>query len=129
MARNNLLPVNEDGIEDDIDSYIVYEIDKSIVAVGKLSYYDENIAEIAKIATFPRYQGGQRAREVCKALIDKAKEEGLEGVFGLTINPAMMKLFQSLGFEEIDRADLPEKWKEHYDFSRPSKAFYMEIVQ
>ena len=32
VARNNLLPVNEDGIEDDIDSYIVYEIDNSIVA-------------------------------------------------------------------------------------------------
>lgn len=129
VARNNLLPVNEDGIEDDIDSYIVYEIDNSIVAVGKLSYYDENIAEIAKIATFPRYQGGQRAREICKALIEKAREEGLEGVFGLTINPAMMKLFQNLGFEEIDRADLPEKWKEHYDFSRPSRAFYMELLK
>lgn len=126
VSKNNLLPVSEDEIEDEIDNFVVYEVDTSIIAVGKLSYYGD-VAEIAKIATFPRYQGGKRAKEVCIALIDKAISEGLKAVFGLTINPAMMNLFIGLGFKEVTRDILPEGWKSHYDFTRPSRAFYLEL--
>lgn len=127
MERNNILPVTEDDIEDELDNYIVYDIEGSIVGVGKLTHYDK-VGEIAKIATLPRYQGGQKAKEICKDLVEKAIYEGMDYVFGLTINPIMMRLFLSIGFVEVDRNTLPDKWKEHYDFTRPSKAFKMDLA-
>lgn len=127
MERNNILPVTEEEIEDEIDNYIVYDIEGSIVAVGKLTYYNK-AAEIAKIATLPRYQGGQKAKEICKDLVEKAIYEGMDYVFGLTINPVMMGLFTGIGFEEIERESLPKAWKDHYDFSRPSKAFKLDLM-
>ncbi len=126
IERKNILPVTEEEVEQEIESYMVYEVDASIVALGKLNYYGA-AAEIAKVATFPRYQGGKKAREICKALIDRAIEENLEYVFGLTINDAMVKVFESLGFREVERNVLPDKWKEHYDFTRPSRSFKLEL--
>ncbi|MGM0508131.1 MAG: GNAT family N-acetyltransferase [Fusobacteriota bacterium] len=126
MKNKNILPITEDKIEKEIKKYIVYDIDGSVVAVGKLNDYNE-WAEIAKIATFPRYQGGEKAKKVCKALIDKAKKQNRRFVFGLTINKKMINLFESLGFKNISRDELPEKWKKNYDFSRPSKAFVLKL--
>lgn len=122
MERKNILPVTEEEIEEEIDRYIVYKMDEGVVAAGKLNYYEE-MAEIAKIATYPRYQGGKKAKVVCEELIKKAKDEGYKKVFGLSINNAMINLFLGLGFENVERTELPEKWKENYDFNRKSKAF------
>lgn len=126
MERNNILPVTEEEIEETINEYMVYDIDNSVIAAGKLKYYGEG-AEIAKIATYPRYQGGKKAKQLCMELVKKAEKENLKFVFGLTINPGMMRLFESIGFKEIARENLPEEWKENYDFKRPSKAFIKYI--
>ncbi|BDU49918.1 GNAT family N-acetyltransferase [Haliovirga abyssi] len=126
MTKNNILPITEDNIENAVDDYIVYEIDSSIVAAGKLNYY-ENVGEIAKIVTLPRYQGGKKAKSVCLALIEKAKSEKLDYVFGLTVNESMMKLFRKLGFVEVKRESFPEEWKRQYDFERPSKGFRLNL--
>lgn len=127
MERNNILPITEEDVEEEIEDYIVYDTDGSIVTAGKLTDYG-NYVEIAKIVTLLRYQGGKKAKEICSQLIETAKEDGKEYVFGLTINPAMMKLFLSLDFKEIDREELPLAWKENYDFSRPSKAFLLKVI-
>ncbi|NLK63353.1 MAG: hypothetical protein GX287_07880 [Fusobacteria bacterium] len=120
--KNNILPITEEEIEVYINNYLVYVVDSSVVAVGTLKYFG-NCAEIAKIATYPRYQGGKKAKALCFELVNKAIKEGLDFVFGLTVNIGMEKLFLSLGFNEIDRSNLPEEWKKNYDFSRPSKSY------
>lgn len=126
MTKKNILPVREDDIEKTVEDYVVYEIDNSIVAAGKLNYYG-NVGEIAKMATLPRYQGGKKAKSVCLNLIEKAKEEKLEYVFGLTINESMAKLFISLGFVAVKRESFPIEWQNKYDFTRPSRGFKLEL--
>ena len=126
MENKNILPVTEQEIERDLERYMVYTLDDGVVGAGKINNYGD-LAEIAKIATFPRYQGGQKAKKICNALINNAKSKEYKGVFGLSINPLMMKLFIGLGFVEIEREKLPDEWKKNYDFSRNSKAFILEF--
>lgn len=126
MERNNILPISEEEVEKEFENYIVYDIDGSIVTAGKLTDYG-NYVEIAKIVTLLRYQGGKKAKEICSYLIERARDDGKEYIFGLTINTAMMNLFLSLGFEEVGRDKLPVKWKKNYDFKRPSKAFLRKV--
>jgi N-acetylglutamate synthase-like GNAT family acetyltransferase len=56
-------------------------------------------------------------------LLEEAQKEGLEAVFVLGKDPRMERTFGALGFEEIDRAELPAEWQDGYDMSRPSRAF------
>ncbi|OQY08670.1 MAG: hypothetical protein B6I28_04485 [Fusobacteriia bacterium 4572_132] len=126
VNSNNILPIKEDDIEEEISDYIVYDVDNSIVALGKLNDYNE-AAEIAKIATFPRYQGGKKAKKLCEKLIKKAAKKGKKYVFGLSVNDKMIRLFEGLNFYEVDRENLPMKWKENYDFTRPSRAFRLDL--
>ncbi len=123
MDKNNILPISEEEIEESIEDYMVYDIDGSVIAAGKIKRYEGECAEIAKIATYPRYQGGKKAQKLCIELAEKARAKGMKYVFGLTVNPGMMSLFESIGFVATSRENLPKNWQEQYDFSRPSKAF------
>jgi N-acetylglutamate synthase-like GNAT family acetyltransferase len=56
-------------------------------------------------------------------LLEEAQKEGLKAVFVLGKDPRMERTFGALGFEEIDRTELPAEWQDGYDVSRPSRAF------
>ena len=126
VERDNILPVAEKDIEEELNNYIVYEVDSSIIGVGKLNDYGDSV-EIAKLAMLPRYRGGKRAGNICRELVKKARVDGKKQVFGLTINRSMMKLFEDIGLKEVKREVLPKKWQEKYDFSRPSKAYLINL--
>ena len=56
-----------------------------------------------------------------------ARRAGKKTVFALTVDPKVAFLFRGLGFVEADRHSLPEDWQKKYDFSRPSRAFVLEL--
>lgn len=121
-----ILPTTEDDILSEIDSYLVYTVNHQVVAAARLKNYGET-SELAKFSTLPRYQGRGRAQDLAKALIDIARNNAKKAVFALSVEPKMWDFFQRLGFEEVSREKLPEQWQVGYDFSRQSKAFWMNL--
>jgi N-acetylglutamate synthase-like GNAT family acetyltransferase len=80
-------------------------------------------AELGAATSLSRERGRRRAGALSLRLLEEAQKEGLEAVFVLGKDPRMERTFGALGFEEIDRAQLPAEWQDGYDMSRPSKAF------
>lgn len=121
-----ILPLSEAEIGQMLDRFFVYSVNHSIVAVAKLNDYGD-CAELGKFATLPRYQGKGRAFELAEYMIQIAREENKKMLFALSTVPKMWHFFAKLGFYKTERENLPISWKENYDFSRPSKAFRLDL--
>lgn len=121
-----ILPINEDEIAGQIESFYLYTVNDQIVAAAKLTEYQEGY-EIGKLATLPRYQRKGRAKRLIERLIEKAAQDGKKFVFALTTEEQMGLFFERCGLKEVKRESLPQSWQDQYDFSRKSRAYLIEI--
>ena len=126
MLSGSILPVNEEELADNLGNYFVFTVNGLIVAAATLIDYGPAM-ELAKFCTLPRYQGKGRAMQLARKMIEEAAALHKEYVFALSINDKMWTFFRNLGFSEVDRAELPRQWREQYDFSRPSRAFRLQL--
>ena len=110
-ARNGLMLARPlSWLYDNIRDYVVVECGGEIVGGGALHVMWSDLAEIRAVALKDEYMGKGIGKSVVCALIDEAKSLGIERVFVLTYRD---RFFGSLGFEEIDKSDLPHKiWSE-----------------
>ncbi len=83
---------------------------------------------MGKLCTLPRYQARGRARELVRAILDKARQDGKRAVFALTVQDYVAEFFERLGFRQVPRESLPPSWQAGYDFSRPSRAFLHSLA-
>lgn len=121
-----ILPVSEQELARTVSKFYVFTVNEAIVAAARLQDYGEAV-ELAKFCTLPRYQGRGRARKLGRHLISVAKKEGKKAVFALSVEARMLAFFQRLGLSLVEREKLPERWKENYDFSRPSRAMWLDL--
>jgi len=121
-----LLPFSEGELQEQINDFMLYCINDSIVAGARMKAYGE-WAELAKFFCLPRFRRRGHARNLTLALINNARAEGKKFVFSLSIAPGMWDFLQSLNFKEIERELLPKEWLKAYDLNRKSKAFYLEL--
>lgn len=126
VMEGSVLPVPEDEIEAEIDSYYVYTVNNVVVATARLKGYGSS-AELGKFCTLPRYQGRGRARELANHLVGIARDKGYKQLFALSTQPRMWVFFSNLGFDYIDREKLPLEWINKYDFNRQSKAMSLSL--
>jgi amino-acid N-acetyltransferase len=126
IRSGSILPVSEDQLAAEIAAYFVYTVNNSIVAVARLKDYGE-AAELAKFCTLPRYQGKGRARELAERMIETARNQRKTYIFALSIEPRMFMFFRNLGFQTVEREQLPAEWRRQYDLNRPSRAFRLKI--
>jgi N-acetylglutamate synthase-like GNAT family acetyltransferase len=126
MHEGTVLPVSDEEIGDDIESFYVYTVNEAVVASARLKSYGD-YAELGKFCTLPRYQGRGRARQLARHLIEVAREQGRTHLFALSTLPRMWVFFSKLGFEPCERENLPEEWARHYDFDRPSRALLLKL--
>ena len=126
IADGSILPVHEDYLAKNISNYFVFTVNGTIVAASTLVDYGQ-AAELAKFCTLPRYQGKGRAMQLALNMIETAAKQKKDYVFALSINEKMWTFFKNLGFKEVDRKELPQKWRDQYDFSRPSRAFRLQL--
>lgn len=124
LQRGIILPVTADELKADIGSYYVFAVNGQIVACATAVDHGEAI-ELGKLCALPRYQGGGRARELVNGIIEMARHQTREYVFALTVKEETGAFFCSLGFQPAERRELPESWKQRYDFSRPSQAYQL----
>ncbi len=121
-----ILPTTDDEIATNISSYFLYTVNDALVACTRLIDYGDS-SELAKFCTLPRYQGKGRARDLTRRMIEEGRAQRKKFVFALSVSPKMWEFFTELGFREVPRESLPDSWKAKYDFTRPSKAFRLDL--
>ena len=126
IEKGLLLSITIEELTKQISSFYVLTSDNAIIATAKLNDYG-NSYEFAKFSTLPRYQGKGRAKSLALQLLQVAKKHKKEFCFALTVEPKVGDFFRQLGFKEVSRKTLPPKWKENYDFKRPSKAYLFTL--
>lgn len=110
-AKNGLmLPRPLSKIYDHIRDFMVVEVDGEIIGCGALHVMWSDLAEIRALAVRDGCTGRGHGRTLVKALLQEARDIGIERVFVLTYQD---KFFGSLGFSVIDKSELPHKiWNE-----------------
>jgi amino-acid N-acetyltransferase len=125
MQDGYLIRRSPEDIQSKKDDYVVFEIDGQIHACGALHDWGEGQAEIAAIATDPRYADLGLGRRMIRYFLDRAEKLGLSRVFVLTTRTH--DWFESLGFRESPVESLPEKKRAVYDKTRNSKVFALDL--
>lgn len=123
IAGGLIKPLSEDALLQSIPSFTVYSVNQQIVAAASLIEH-EDCYELAKLCTLPRYQARGRARDLVRALQNKAKTDGKRALFALTVQEFVGEFFERLGFRPVDRDALPQSWRAGYDLNRPSRAYW-----
>ena len=125
MQQGLLVRRNSEDIQDKKDDYAVFEIDSQIHACGALHDWGEGQGEIAAIATDPLYAEMGLGSRIVRFFIDKAKKQGYRRAFVLTVGA--QDWFESLGFREAPVESLPDQKRIHYNHSRNSKVFALDL--
>ena len=128
VEEGSIKPVSEEALLASIRSFTVYSVNDQIVAAATLIEYGD-CYELGKLCTLPRYQARGRARDLVRDLLERARGEGKVGVFALTVQDYVGEFFERLGFRPVSRQSLPAEWRQGYDFSRPSRAYYYPISE
>ncbi len=94
------------NIYETIRDFYVYEEEETVLGVGALEICWEDLAEVRSLAVAQGQQGKGIGRKIVESCLDEARELGLKRVFALTYQP---EFFKSLGFHDIEKAELPQK--------------------
>jgi amino-acid N-acetyltransferase len=86
---------------EDVQEFVVAELDGRVVACGALHVLWEDLAEVRTLAVEPSVQGRGIGHAVLAALVVRAREVGVARVFCLTFET---EFFRREGFVEIEGA-------------------------
>jgi amino-acid N-acetyltransferase len=90
--------------EDVQEFWVAEDPDGAVVGCGALHVMWEDLAEIRTVAVAPELRGQKIGHRIVAALLDTARELGVQRVFCLTFET---RFFGSFGFTEIDGAPVP----------------------
>jgi len=110
-AQNGImLPRTEFEMAENIRDFQVACEDGRIVGCGALHFYTPQSGEIRSMAVEPGLKTRGIGRMLVEALEAEAREHDLLSIFAFTYVDGF---FRKLGFEEVDRGELPLKaWKD-----------------
>jgi N-acetylglutamate synthase and related acetyltransferases len=95
---------------EDVQEFWVAERDGTVVGCGALHVLWEDLAEIRTVAVDPRCRGTRIGHRIVSALLDTARELGLQRVFCLTFE---VEFFRKHGFVPIQGTPVsPEVYAE-----------------
>ena len=98
-----LLSKNTVTIYEDVQEFLVAELDDKVVGCGALHVMWEDLGEVRTVALLPDYQGQGIGGKLLEGLLDRARLLGLSRVFCLTFET---DFFTSHGFEPIEDAGI-----------------------
>ena len=124
--NGTLVKRSREVLETEIDHFTVLERDGMIVACAALyPYADQQMGELACVATHPDYRGGKRGLRLLEALEQQAKQSNLKKLFVLTTVTAHW--FQEQGFIDDKLKQPPPQKQQLYNLQRNSKCFSKAI--
>lgn len=121
FENGKLLPRSEQQLSDNLNDYVVYEIDGGVHACSALHFYKDGQAEIAAVAVDESFAHMGIGPKLMEHLIEKAKKMNCKGVFIMTTQAA--DWFESLGFKPDVIDSLPEERKAIWSERRNSKVY------
>lgn len=110
-AQGIMLPRTDLELAEHIrDFTLAVDEEGDLLGCGALHIYTPAVAEVRSLAVAPAAKTKGIGRAVVEALVQEGREFGLSGIFAFTYVP---EFFGKLGFEEVDRGQLPLKaWKD-----------------
>jgi amino-acid N-acetyltransferase len=91
---------------EDVQEFLVAEVDGSVAGCGALHVMWEDLAEVRTLAVDPARRGDGVGHALLVALLDRARAIGVRRVFCLTFE---VEFFRRHGFEAIDGAPVEPK--------------------
>jgi len=108
--RDRMLFRSLADIYENLQSFIVAELDNQVVGCCALQIIWSDLAEIKSLAVDEAHKDKGIGKMLVAEAIKQAGQLGLPRVFALTLDPAF---FQKQGFERIEKDALPMKvWKD-----------------
>lgn len=121
-----LVKRSRERLESEIEQFTLIARDGMTIACAALyPYPEEEMGELACVATHSDYRGGNRGERILHAIKTQALQQGLKTIFVLTTVTGHWFLEQ--GFVPASLDDLPAKKKELYNFQRKSKVFTLTL--
>jgi amino-acid N-acetyltransferase len=109
-VKGVMLPRTEFEMAENIRDFLVAFDDGRLVGCGALHFYTATSGEVRSLAVDPTLKTKGIGRALVEALEEEAREQELHSIFAFTYVPGF---FGKLGFEEVDRGELPLKaWKD-----------------
>lgn len=109
-AGGIMLPRTEFEMAENIRDFLVAHEDGGLAGCGALHFYTPFSGEVRSLAVDPRLKTQGIGRALVVALEAQARENDLHSLFAFTY---VSGFFRKLGFDEIDRGELPLKaWKD-----------------
>ena len=108
--KEDMLPRSLNEIYENIRDFYVCFNNDTIVGTAALHILWDDLAEIRSVSVSNKYQRQGIGRKLIRNCLNEAKKLGVNRVFALTYRPGY---FKELGFNEIDKNELPHKiWGE-----------------
>jgi len=104
--KHKIIQRSLNDLYDNIRDILVYETRGRIQGTLSLHVSWEDLAEIRSLAVARPYQGRGVGKKLIEAALEDAAVLGINRVFSLTYIPGY---FHKLGFENIDKSELPSK--------------------
>ncbi len=105
-AKGEMLPRSLGELYDNMRDYFVYEEGGVVVGAGALHVCWEDLAEIRSICVVDSSRGRGVGSAIVNACLQEAARFSVDRVFLLTYQT---EFFKKLGFEVVDKKDLPQK--------------------
>ncbi|GAW94393.1 N-acetyltransferase [Calderihabitans maritimus] len=112
-SQGLMLPRSLNSLCEGLRDFLVVEEAGKIVGVGALHILWTDLAEIRSLAIAPERVKNGLGLKIVRALLEEARQLGIEKVFTLTYQPGF---FEKCGFHRVPKDALPQKaWKECFD--------------
>ena len=124
FESGKLLPRTEKMLSDELQDYIVYELDGGVHACAALHFYDDGQAEIAAVAVDENFAHMGIGPKMMEELISQAERAQATSIFIMTTQAA--DWFERLGFVEDEIDSLPAKRRALWTPERNSKVYRLK---
>jgi len=109
-AKGIMLPRTEFEMAENIRDFVVAFDHGRLVGCGALHFYTASSGEVRSLAVDPSVKTRGIGRAIVETLEVEARAQDLHSLFAFTY---VAGFFAKLGFEEVDRGELPLKaWKD-----------------
>lgn len=124
IENGKLLPRTQIDLAENLNDYIVYELDGGVHACSALHTYDDGQSEIAAVAVDESYNHMGIGPKLIEKLLSIAKEKKSKSVFIMTTQAS--DWFEKLGFVEDDIKSIPHERLSKWTVERNSKVFRLK---
>jgi len=109
-AQGIMLPRTEFEMAENIRDFSLIYAGEDLIACGALHLYSTTSAEIRSLAVEPNWKQHGLGTTIMEVLEAEASDHGVTSLFAFTYVPGF---FRKLGYQEVERGELPLKaWKD-----------------